>query len=122
MLDDKYEVVSEREAFLLRALQTMLAEEKLLANPKRCVIVAARSAWPEYNDYHAYVCQPNRSFQQVTRLGFYCKGSIYPLVPKILATHDEVEMEKNRYVGELGSLVDRLLVEGKRPDMGYLRY
>ncbi len=32
MLDDKYEVVSEREAFLLRALQTMLAEEELLAN------------------------------------------------------------------------------------------
>lgn len=35
MLDDKYEVVSEREAFLLRALQTMLAEEKLLAKPNR---------------------------------------------------------------------------------------
>jgi hypothetical protein len=48
LLDDKYEVVSEREAFLLRALQTMLAEEGLLANPNDVVIVAARNAWPEY--------------------------------------------------------------------------
>ncbi|MDP1560535.1 MAG: hypothetical protein Q8M16_03975, partial [Pirellulaceae bacterium] len=40
LLDDKYEVVSEREAFLLRALQTMLAEEGLLANPNDVVIVA----------------------------------------------------------------------------------
>lgn len=121
MLDDKYEVVSEREAFLLRALQTMLAEEKLLANPNDVVIVAARSAWPEYNELHAYVCQPNRSFQQVTRLGFYSKGSIYPLVPKILATYDEVEMVKNRYDGELGALVNRLLKEEKRPENGLFK-
>lgn len=121
MLDDKYEVVSEREAFLLRALQTMLAEEKLLANPNDVVIVAARSAWPEYKELHAYVCQPNRPFQQVTRLGFYSKGSIYPLVPKIIATHDEIEMVKNRYDGELGLLVSRLLKEEKRPENGMFK-
>src|SRR5690606_7064282 len=32
MLGDKYEVVSEREAYLLRELQNMLAAEGLLAN------------------------------------------------------------------------------------------
>ena len=121
MLDDKYEVVSEREAFLLRELQNMFADEKLLANPNDIVIVAARSAWPEYNELHAYVCQPNRSFQQVTRLGFYSKGSIYPLVPRILATHDEIEMVKNRYDGELGALVNRLLKEEKRPESGLFK-
>ncbi|MDP1560525.1 MAG: hypothetical protein Q8M16_03925 [Pirellulaceae bacterium] len=50
--------MSEREAFLLRALQTMLAEEGLLANPNDVVIVAAPNAWPEYNELHAYICQP----------------------------------------------------------------
>jgi len=70
ILDDKYEVVSEREAYLLRELQNMLAAEGLLANSNDVVIVAARNAWPEYNAFHAYVCQPNRTFQQVSRIGF----------------------------------------------------
>lgn len=121
LLEDKYEVVSEREAFLLRALQTMLAEEGLLANPNDVVIVAARNAWPEYNELHAYICQPKRSFQQVTRVGFYSKGSIHPLVPKILATYDEVTLGKDRHDGELGVLVQRLLREGRRPEQGLFK-
>jgi hypothetical protein len=114
MLDDKYEVVSEREAFLLRSLQNMLSEEKLLSNPNDVVIVAARSAWDEYKDIHAYVCQPNRPFQSVTRMGFYSKGVIYPLVPKITAIYDEVEIIRNHHKGELGKLVNRLIDERRR--------
>lgn len=114
ILEDKYEVVSEREAYLLRQLQSMLFNEGLLANPNDVVIVAARSAWPEYQDFHAYVCQPNRPFQQVARMGFYSKGTIYPLVPKILAIHDDVAMRAGAYQGLLGELVDRLVSTGKR--------
>ena len=118
MLDDKYEVVSEREAFLLRALQNMLAEEKLLSNLNDVLVVAARSAWGEYQDFHAYVCQPNRAFQSVSRLGFYSKGIVYPSVPKILASYDEVEIKRNQYEGPLGKLVNRLVDEEKRPVNG----
>jgi hypothetical protein len=118
MLDDKYEVVSEREAFLLRALQNMLAEDNLLTNPNDVVIVAARSAWDEYKDIHAYVCQPNRPFQSVTRMGFYSKGVIYPLVPKITAIYDEVEIIRNHHKGELGKLVNRLIDERRRRENG----
>ena len=114
ILEDKYEVVSEREAYLLRQLQSMLSNEGLLANPNDVVIVAARSAWPEYQDFHAYVCQPNRPFQQVARMGFYSKGTIYPLVPKILAIHEDVPMRAGAYKGLLGKLVDRLVSTGKR--------
>lgn len=121
MIGAKYEVVSEREAFLLRELQSMLGAENLLANANDVAVVAARSAWPEYNELHAYVCQPNRSFQQVTRLGFYSKGVIYPLVPKILATFDEVEMRKNAHAGELGVLVNKLLKEEARPIGGLFK-
>lgn len=78
------------------------------------VIVAARSAWPEYNEFHAYVCQPNRSFQQVARLGFYSKGVIYPLVPKILEVHDDVEMVQGKHSGKLGELVDHLVTSSLR--------
>lgn len=116
LLDDSKEVVSEREAFLLRELQAMFEAEGLLANPNDVVIVAARSAWQEYNDIHAYVCQPNRSFQQVSRVGFYSKSVIYPLVPRIVETHEDIEMQRDAYDGELGKLVNRLLDENRREE------
>jgi hypothetical protein len=116
ILDDKYEVVSEREAFLLRELQGMLSAEGLLADVNDIAIVAARKAWPEYNDLHAYICQANRPFRQVSRIGFYSKGVIYPLVPKIIATFDEVEMQRDTHEGDLGTLVNRILDEELRPE------
>ncbi|PQO45594.1 hypothetical protein [Blastopirellula marina] len=116
ILEDKHEVVSEREAFLLRELQSMLAAEGLLASANDVLIVAARGAWPEYKDFHAYVCQANRTFQHATRLGFYSKGVIYPLVPKIVEVHDAVEMRAGQYQGELGKLVDHLVETEKRDE------
>lgn len=116
LLEDPKEVISEREAFLLRELQSMLELEGLTASLNDTVIVAARNAWPEYQQLHAYVCQPKRSFQLVSRLGFYSKGIIYPLVPKIIATYDDVVMEKGTLDGNLGELVNRLITEGFRPE------
>ena len=115
ILDDKYEVVSEREEFLLREFQNMLMQEQLIASENDVVIVAARNAWPEYNQYHAYVCQPNRTFQLVNRLGFYSDGQVYRLVPKILESHPEVLMKKGMHKGTLGSLVDKLIDDKLRP-------
>ena len=74
LLADNYEVISEREAFLLRELQSMLMAEGLVTSANDVVVVPARNAWPEYQQYHAYVCQPDRSFQQVTRMAFYAHG------------------------------------------------
>jgi hypothetical protein len=116
LLADKYEVTSEREAFLLRELQNMLAAEGLTRSDNDVVIVAARNAWPEYSQIHAYVCQPNRPFQPVSRLGFYSKGQVYPLVPKILQIQDDVQMTAGLYRGALGELVDKLVMQGLRPE------
>lgn len=118
MLDDKYEVTSEREAFLLREFQNMLAAEGVLASDNDVVVVAARDAWPEYNQIHAYVCQPNRPFQQVSRVAFYSKGQIYPRVPRILERHDDVVMVAGEYPGMLGELVERLIKEQRREEGG----
>ena len=116
LMADPKEVVSDREAFLLRELQAMLEAEKLIPSANDVVVVAARTAWEEYNKLSAYICQPRRSFQQVSRIAFYSKGNIYPLVPLILETHEEVEMAKGVYTGQLGKLVDRLLDEGYRTE------
>jgi hypothetical protein len=121
MLGDKYEVVSEREAFLLRELQNMLDAEGLLASEFDVVVVAARHAWPEYNQIAAYVCQPERSFKQVSRIAFYSKGQVYPLVPKILEAHERVTMVKGQYEGQLGALVDRLIREQRREEGGQFK-
>ncbi|MEX2215886.1 MAG: hypothetical protein WD768_17375 [Phycisphaeraceae bacterium] len=116
ILEDKYEVISEREAYLLRELQSMFTAEGLLGNTSDVVIVAARNAWPEYNELHAYVCQPNRTFQRVSRMGFYSAGVIYACVPKIRESYDEVEMRIDAHKGDLGKLVNRLVKEGRRPE------
>ena len=109
LLDDNKEVVSEREAFLLRELQSMLETEGLLADPYDVVIVAARRAWKTYQDRHVYICQPNRSFRNVKRIGFYSRGNIYPLVPLILDKQDDVLFERSAHDGPLGELVDQIL-------------
>jgi hypothetical protein len=116
ILVDPREVVSEREAFLLRELQSMLEAEGLLANLHDTVVVAARSAWNEYQKFHAYICQPNRAFQQVSRIGFYSRGVVYRLIPKILESHDDVELKRNTYSGQLGELVNGLLQDSGRKE------
>lgn len=116
LLSDKTEVVSEREAFLLRELQNMLVAERLIGSANDVVVVPARNAWPEYERYHAYVCQPDRPFQPVSRIAFYSFGKIYPLVPKILQTHEHVEFLPGTHEGEMAVLVDALLKETPRKE------
>ncbi len=65
--------------------------------------------WPEYEKHHAYICQSRRAFRAVRRIAFYSLGQVYPAVPLILDTHDEVVFERGRYKGRLGETVDRLL-------------
>ena len=60
------------------------------------VIVAAKNALPEYLKCSAYICQPNRHFQDYVRLAFYTNNKIYRKVPKILGqveaiSKDEIE-------------------------------
>ena len=94
----------------------MLSAEGLLASNNDVVVVAARNAWPEYNQIHAYVCQPNRPFQQVSRVAFYSKGRVHPLVPRILEMHDDVVMVAGQSTGVLGDLVQRLIKEQRRDE------
>jgi len=56
-----------------------------------------------------YICQPNRSFRNVKRIGFYSRGNIYPLVPLILDKQDDVLFERSAHDGPLGELVDQIL-------------
>jgi len=114
LLADRTEVISEREAFLLRELQVMLAEEGLLGLANDVAVVPARRAWPEYQLSHAYICQANRTFQPVSRMAFYSRGQIQPLVPKVIEKWDSVVFERGKFSGWLGQLVDSQLAAGVR--------
>jgi hypothetical protein len=47
------------------------------------VIIAARWAYPIYRGLHAYICQPDRTFRAVHRIGFYLNKAIMPELPVI---------------------------------------
>lgn len=100
LFENKKEVISEREAFLLRELQTMLDNEGLIGTSKNTLVIPAKNAWPEYGEFKAYVCQANRSFKPVDYLAFYHGNKIHELVPKILHSQECVEMRKGLHEGK----------------------
>ncbi len=109
MLQDGQEVVSEREAFLLRELQKMFVAEKLVGSTKDAVVVPARNAWNCYRECSAYVCQSGRTFQPVKYIAFYTANHIQALVPMVLGIEDEVVFEEGRHEGQMRRIVDTVL-------------
>ncbi|MGA7934085.1 MAG: hypothetical protein WCA35_11105, partial [Kovacikia sp.] len=79
---------SEQERFLLRELVQMLFAERLINSAKSnaVLIVPARAAIKDYQNFSVYVCQPNRSFQPVEYIGFYHNGVIDKDIPKIIGS------------------------------------
>lgn len=111
ILDDTSAFVGEQTRFLLRELQQLFIEDGLL-DFADVVVVAARLAWGEYNDYGVYICQPDRSFRPgLTHMGFYAHGAIQPKVAKILdqrqqpITFDEDSVKSHRAGGSIDQRV-----------------
>lgn len=116
LLEDTNEVVSEREAFLLRELQKMFKIDKLIESEKDTLIIPAKKAWPEYKQFFAYICQSERFFQPVKYLGFYTENRIQMFIPKILEVQDSVVMQKDKYSGKIGELVNCLIDNNLRTE------
>jgi hypothetical protein len=113
ILDDTTTFVGEQTRFLLRELQQLFTEDGLL-DMADVVVVAARFAWPEYNEHGVYICQPDRSFRPgLTHMGFYAQGAIQPKIAKILdqrpesVTFDSDTVKKCR----VGSAIDNRIAD-----------
>ncbi|MEG3066564.1 hypothetical protein [Acetomicrobium sp.] len=89
LFENGSEVISEKDAFLLKNFQMLLDLENLLSQPE-VLIVPARFAWSHYLNTSSYICQPNRSFKKTKYIAFYNEGKIMKKVPKILKTVNEV--------------------------------
>jgi hypothetical protein len=115
LLNDEKEVISEREAFLLREMQKMLLAEGLLGSAREVLVVPARHAWNAYKELHAYCCQAGRAFQLVKYIAFYSGNQIHPLVPRIVdGPFDHVVSEQGKYSGRLGELVNQMMDRHKK--------
>ena len=89
-------IPTERESFLLRELVRFIYDEDLVSGREdRVLLVAARRAWPEYQEHGIYFCQAGRSFKPVDHLAFYTDGEIKTTVPRITARVDEVTLTEN---------------------------
>jgi len=91
--EQSLEIPTEREAFLLRELVRFLYEEDLVSGrDDRVLVVAARKAWPEYQDYGLYFCQPHRSFKPAAYLAFYTDSEIKPDVSRVTDAVESIEL------------------------------
>jgi hypothetical protein len=126
LLADTAELVGERTEFLLRELQSLIRVEGLLPS-KDVVIVAAREAYPEYQEVSAYVCQPGRAFAGgITHLGFYAQGAIRPEIARIVYREDNVTFSSQEadaradsgsdHDQQMADVIRRLLDDGPRTE------
>lgn len=115
ILEDESEPPSEKEAFLLREFISMIQEDRLIGSTEsKVLVVAAREAWPTYNNLNAYICQSNRSFQRSTHLAFYAEGAVQPLVPKIKDVVESVNLTREgieSLEGDQKDLAEKLLTQ-----------
>lgn len=123
---DASRLVSEQTRFLLMELVALYETDGLLTSDDT-VVVAARSAWPEYRRFGTYVCQADRTFREgLTHLGFYAEGAIQPLVPRIRGVLPSVmfsaeEAAARRASGEeeVASIIETLSAESTRESKPY---
>jgi hypothetical protein len=125
VLSDQRETVSEQTRYLLRELQALFVEDVLLSR-REVVVVAARSAYPEYLTRSACICQADRTFGDAQRMAFYTKGAIKPEIPQILHAAAAVPFTREEaarlsesadaFDQRIGALISDDLDQGTRQD------
>lgn len=85
----------DREKFLLSELKEFIVNQRLTAEDysRKVLVVPAGSAWEFYQKYSIYKCQPNRTFQASSYMGFYADGQIKKSFPKILGYIESLNIQ-----------------------------
>ena len=98
IIEDSEQPPSEQEAFLLREFNILLKDEGLIDSREDTVlVVAAKNAWPEFQEIDAYICQEGRSFRPTDHLAFYAEGAIQRLVPRIVGVEDRLNVSQEMH-------------------------
>ncbi len=123
IITDSARVIGEQTRFLLAELTALYETDGLLTTDDT-VIVAARRAWPEYQMFDAYICQPERAFRDgLTHFGFYAEGAIQRLIPQIRSYHQKVDFTREEAArlraggcADLANLIEKQLDGSRRPE------
>jgi hypothetical protein len=96
------------------------------------VVPGGKVAVADYLRHHAYICQPERSFRDVERMGFYRNGQIEPFFPRIRyrrmnldwtrANAEALRQTGAALDGEVADLIERTLDDPGDPRHEGLRY
>ncbi|MFB6306484.1 MAG: hypothetical protein ABEH43_05775 [Flavobacteriales bacterium] len=91
ILED-HETIGQRGEMLLQDLKAFIVEKGLIPYDPMdwALIVPARNAWPDYENFGGYFCQPRRSFQKVGYIGFYVENEVKTRIPKVLGVIDQI--------------------------------
>ena len=95
ILSDEDEPPTEKEAFLLREFVRMIQQDGLLFSSEgRVLVIAAREAWPVYENISAYITHA-RGHQPSEYLAFYADREIKTIVPKIKRIIESVNLSQD---------------------------
>ncbi len=75
--------IVEEERELMSTLLTHARPRPTTPDDNVLVVAGGKIAVVDYLRYSAYICQPERSFRDVERMGFYRNGQIEPFFPRI---------------------------------------
>ncbi|MBN9201471.1 MAG: hypothetical protein J0H70_08970 [Microbacterium chocolatum] len=123
LLGDATRLLGEQTKFLLNELVNLYESDGLLSSDDT-VIVAARTAWGEYQRHGVYICQPGRAFRpDLTHFGFYADGEIKPTiarirryVPSVIFSRESAATRQEAGDVQLASAIGDFLTRGARDE------
>lgn len=123
LIADSTRILSEQTKFLLNELVSLYEADGLLSSDDT-VIVAARTAWGEYQRHGVYICQPDRTFRSdLTHFGFYAQGRIMPAVaridryiPSVVFSSESARAQRNAGDSRLADVIEDFVSRGARDD------
>lgn len=123
LISDATRLLGEQTKFLLNELVSLYEADGLLSSDDT-VIVAARTAWGEYQRYGVYICQPERAFRpDLTHFGFYAHGQIKPTiarirryVPSVVFSHESAALCRERGDEQLADVIEDFVSRGARDE------
>ncbi|MFE4726119.1 hypothetical protein [Microbacterium sp. NPDC056736] len=123
IIGDATRRIGEQTRFLLNELVSLYEADGLLSSDDT-VIVAARTAWGEYQRHGVYICQPDRAFRNdLTHFGFYAHGQIKPAiarirrrVPAIVFSSESAAACRDRGDEHLATVIEDFLSRGARDE------
>jgi hypothetical protein len=125
-------IVEEERELMSTLLSTHERPHPTTADDDVLVVAGGKIAVADYLRHNAYICQPERSFRDVERMGFYRNGQIEPFFPRIRYRRMNLEWTRAnaavlRQTGapldaEIADLIERTLADPGDPRQEGWRY